>query len=176
MDVAPTILRLLDDEVRLHLLSQRSPGVFVIACKALASSWGQMRLPLSELPAPPILVHRRPELGRLVRVRVEIDRWEAAACSEARQALVDKMEADAMVDAAGIVSNFQRMVRIADSTGIPSEAPMLLVSEDFCEPLGIDKYVSAANTENPSFLKRLFLKFVAVRQFRKMIRGFGKDK
>ncbi len=96
--------------------------------------------------------------------------------SEARQALVDKMGADAMVDAAGIVSNFQRMVRIADATGIPSDGAMLVMSEDFCEQLGIDGYVSAVNTAKPSFLKWLFLKFVAARQFRKMIRESSKGK
>ena len=38
--------------------------------------------------------------------------------AEARQALVGVAGAQVMIDAAGIASNFQRMVRIADSTGI----------------------------------------------------------
>ncbi len=33
---------------------------------------------------------------------------------EAREALIDAMDEAAMVDAAGVVSNFERMVRIAD--------------------------------------------------------------
>jgi hypothetical protein len=101
---------------------------------------------------------------------------DLSAISAARQALVETMGTDAMVDAAGVISNFQRMDRIADSTGIPSEAPTLVMSEDLCEQLGIDKFVSAANTDKPSFLKRLLIKFVAVPQFRKMIRESGNSK
>jgi hypothetical protein len=48
----------------------------------------------------------------------------------ARAALVAAMGAAAMVDAAGVVSNFERMVRIADGTGIPLDAPMARASED----------------------------------------------
>ena len=36
-----------------------------------------------------------------------------------RDALVDVIGQFAMIEAAGVASNFQRMVRIADSTGIP---------------------------------------------------------
>jgi hypothetical protein len=36
----------------------------------------------------------------------------------ARKALIDAAGAEVMIDAAGVISNFQRMVRIADSTGI----------------------------------------------------------
>ena len=43
---------------------------------------------------------------------------DAAAISSARAALAEAAGHDAMVDAAGVVSNFQRMVRIADATGI----------------------------------------------------------
>ena len=95
------------------------------------------------------------------------------AFDEARQAVLDKMGAEAMVDVVGIVSNFQRMVRIADSTGIPSEVPTLVMSQDLCEQLGIDQYFSAANTAKPSFLKRLLVKYLAVPKFRKMIRDAG---
>ena len=101
------------------------------------------------------------------------DTWlgdDPAAFAEARRALVEKMGPEAMVDTAGVVSNFQRMVRIADSIGIPSDEAMLVTSEKLCEQLGINEYVSAANSSQPSFLKKLLLKFVAVRQFRKMIR------
>lgn len=101
---------------------------------------------------------------------------DTAAFSAARIALAEKMGAEAMVDAAGIASNFQRMVRIADATGIPTEAPMLVMSEDLCAQLGIDQFGSAANSKKPSFFQKLILKFIAVRQFRKMVRNYGKDK
>ena len=35
-----------------------------------------------------------------------------------RASVVDALGAEAMVDAAGVASNFERMVRIADATGI----------------------------------------------------------
>ena len=88
----------------------------------------------------------------------------------ARQALVDEMGSAAMIDAVGVISNFQRMVRIADAIGIPSDGPMQVMSEDLREQLGINRYVSAANSSPPPFFKRLMLKLVGIRQFRKMIR------
>ena len=95
---------------------------------------------------------------------------DSAALATARQALVDIMGSAAMIDAVGVISNFQRMVRIADATGIPSNDSMQVMSEDLREQLGINRYVSAANSEQPSLFQRLLLKFVGVRQFRKMIR------
>ena len=93
-----------------------------------------------------------------------------AALIEARQELVDKMGSAAMIDAVGVISNFQRMVRIADATGIPADGPMQAMSEDLREQLGINEYVSAANSGRPSFVKMLMLKLVGIRMFRKMIR------
>jgi hypothetical protein len=39
--------------------------------------------------------------------------------ARARQRLIEAMGTAAMVDAAAVASNFERMVRIADGTGIP---------------------------------------------------------
>jgi hypothetical protein len=47
-----------------------------------------------------------------------VDR-DAADIARARERLVDRMGVAAMVDAAAVASNFERMVRIADGTGIP---------------------------------------------------------
>jgi hypothetical protein len=44
---------------------------------------------------------------------------DQAEIHNAREAVSTLMGAEAMIDAAGVASNFQRMVRIADSTGIP---------------------------------------------------------
>ena len=94
----------------------------------------------------------------------------SAALATARQALVDKMGSAAMIDTVGVIANFQRMVRIADATGIPADGPMQVMSEDLREQLGINRYVSAANSAPPSFFQRLMLKLVGARMFRKMIR------
>ena len=64
----------------------------------------------------------------------------------ARDNLIEEMNTEALIDAVGVAANFQRMVRIADSTGIPSDPPMQEMQEEFIKPLGLDKYVSAGNT------------------------------
>jgi hypothetical protein len=52
----------------------------------------------------------------------------------------------ALVDAAAIIGNFERMVRIADATGIPLDAPVNVGTESIRADLGIDQYESAAHT------------------------------
>lgn len=101
------------------------------------------------------------------------DAWmgeDEAALAASRAALAGALGPEALVDAAGVASNFQRMVRIADAIGIPADPALMAVSEDLRDQLGINDYVSAANTRPPSFLKKLLLKLVAGRKFRKMIR------
>jgi hypothetical protein len=56
------------------------------------------------------------------------------------------MGPEAVVDASGVVANFQRMVRIADATGIPLDKPVAVFSVDMREELGIDSFGAAANT------------------------------
>ncbi len=107
------------------------------------------------------------ELLQFTNACMGVDGFEL---DRARQALSDKMGSAAMIDAAGVVSNFQRMVRIADATGIPSDGPLQVMSEDLCEQLGINRYVSAANSTPPSLFQKLMLKIIGVRMFRKMIR------
>jgi hypothetical protein len=63
-----------------------------------------------------------------------------------RAALRDAMGPEALVDAAGVVGNFQRMVRIADGTGIPLDRPVAVFSVDMREDLGIDDFGHAQET------------------------------
>ena len=69
----------------------------------------------------------------------------------ARKLLVEEMGSEAMIDTAGIISNFQRMTRIADSTGIPTQSwgdeNLDRISADLDQSLGIDQYISAANSK-----------------------------
>ena len=51
-----------------------------------------------------------------------------------------------LVDAAGVVANFQRMVRIADGCGIPLDEFTRDATDDVREELGLHEYASAANT------------------------------
>ena len=90
-----------------------------------------------------------PHSAALLRFSNAFMTGDDAELAEARELLAAKMGAAAMIDAAGVASNFQRMVRIADGTGIPLESmgeeTDSLVSE-LNKKHGIDKYVSAANS------------------------------
>ena len=63
--------------------------------------------------------------------------------SDARRALSAELGETQLVDAAGVVGNFQRMVRIADSTGIPVDGTMAEFSADIREQLGLNDLPSA---------------------------------
>ena len=57
------------------------------------------------------------------------------------------MGANKLVDAAGVASNFQRMVRIADGCGIPVDEGRYSDSRvRIVEQLGLAEYESAKNT------------------------------
>jgi hypothetical protein len=84
-----------------------------------------------------------PELIAFVDAFMSFDDEELAG---ARKALVAAVGAEAMVDAVGVASNFQRMVRIADSTAIP---PVNMgedeLAEEINDKLGLNEYASATN-------------------------------
>jgi hypothetical protein len=73
----------------------------------------------------------------------------------AREAVKDELGENAMVDAAGVIANFQRMVRIADGTGIPLDTPVAMMTSSIREDLGINEYGSASNTPALSLPQRL---------------------
>lgn len=78
-----------------------------------------------------------------------------AELARARAALLAEMGPAALVDAAGVASNFERMVRIADATGIPLDAPVAALTEDVRRELGIDGFAAAAHTPPPGPLARV---------------------
>lgn len=73
-----------------------------------------------------------------------------AALASARAELLAAAGPDALVDAAAVVGNFQRMVRIADGSGIPVDSRMNALTAGMREDLGIDQFGSAANTAEVS--------------------------
>ncbi len=73
-----------------------------------------------------------------------------AELGAARAAAVTALGPDAFVEAAAVASNFERMVRIADATGIPLDAPLDAMSAPMRAALGIDTFGSAANTPQVS--------------------------
>jgi hypothetical protein len=72
----------------------------------------------------------------------------------ARQRVLDEMGDAQLVDAVAVASNFERMVRIADATGIPLDDPVEIMTSDIRERLGINRYTAAANTPPAGLLRR----------------------
>ena len=65
---------------------------------------------------------------------------------ERRTELLNAAGAAALVDAAGVAANFQRMVRIADATGIPVDDMQAELGRNVRAELGIERFPSARNS------------------------------
>lgn len=83
------------------------------------------------------------------------------ALDQARRRLLDAVGPAAFVDAAGVVGNFQRMVRIADGTGIPLDPPVLAFTEGVRGALGLDRFASAAHTRPLGAVARRLSRMIA---------------
>ena len=84
-----------------------------------------------------------PHGAKLLRFAEAVVSGSAADRDTARRALAGAMGAEALVDAAGVISNFERMVRIADATGI-SIGPMSEEDHALVRELGIDRFAPTA--------------------------------
>lgn len=65
---------------------------------------------------------------------------------ERRVELLEAAGPTALVDAAGVAANFQRMVRIADAIGIPVDDMQAELGQSVRAELGIDRFPSARNS------------------------------
>ena len=74
--------------------------------------------------------------------------------SRARERLLSAVGPEALVDTAAVVANFQRMVRIADGTGIPLDAALDVASQDVRDERRLERFASSRNTGPPSRLRR----------------------
>ena len=72
-----------------------------------------------------------------------------------RSAVVRELGEAAMVDAAAVLANFQRMVRIADSTGIPLDEPVVMMTQGIREDLQINQFSAAQRTPELGLVKRV---------------------
>jgi len=79
---------------------------------------------------------------------------DEAALVRARRGVVGRLGSEGLVDAAAVAANFERMVRIADSTGIPLDAPVNAMTGDIRGDLGIGRFASASNTAEAGWLAR----------------------
>jgi len=65
------------------------------------------------------------------------------ALVRSRKRILEEMGPEAFVDAAAVVSNFERMVRIADSTGIPLDSFLDQMTADIRADLNLVRFASA---------------------------------
>ena len=85
-------------------------------------------------------------LSELVELSLNQSQDNTDRLAAVRQKIVDAISPEALVDAAAVIGNFQRMVRIADGTGIPLDTPVALMSADLRAELGYNGLGSAKNT------------------------------
>lgn len=88
-------------------------------------------------------IEHGPELMRFAESLARRNEPELAA---ARKDLLKAAGPSVLVDAAGVAANFQRMVRIADSTGIPVDNLDNPLSQQIRVDLGLDTFSSARNS------------------------------
>jgi hypothetical protein len=91
----------------------------------------------------------------------------------ARAQLLEIGGPEVLVDSAGIAANFQRMVRIADATGIPLDAPVIALTADVRDDLGLGAFSSARNTPDPGGMQKVVGRALG-RLARAGMRLFGK--
>ena len=68
------------------------------------------------------------------------------ALAALRPKIVEEMGQEPLVDAVAVAGNFQRMVRIADGTGIPLDKIAMQLTADIRAELGLDYFDGARNT------------------------------
>lgn len=73
----------------------------------------------------------------------------------ARTVLLTAAGAEVVVDAACVAANFQRMVRIADSSGIPVDAERQPMMDAAAEELELRRFESSKNTPELGRFKKL---------------------
>ena len=79
-------------------------------------------------------------------------RRDDAALARARDEVIEKLGPGGLVDTAAVASNFQRMVRIADSTGIPLDAPVTAMTGDIRGELELGRFASRVLTDEAGAL------------------------
>lgn len=71
---------------------------------------------------------------------------DEAALERLRGELIAALGEAGLRETASVASNFQRMVRIADATGIPQDAPVRAMGADLIDELDLRSFASAENT------------------------------
>lgn len=77
-----------------------------------------------------------------------------AKIAAARDHVLAKLGPEAVVDAAAVIGNFERMTRIADATGIPLDPPVNALASDIQDDLGLREFRSSAPTKKAGGIAR----------------------
>ena len=96
-----------------------------------------------------VVNNQLPYASELMQFAEAVASWDESAIAAARQELLAVAGAAVLVDAAGVAGNFQRMVRIADSMGIPVDAMDNEISNQVREELDLYRFASAENSPIP---------------------------
>ncbi len=92
-----------------------------------------------------------PALGAFAEALVGRD---DRALARAQERVRAELGPAGLVDAAAVASNFERMVRIADATGIPLDRSVAALGADLRDTLELDRFASAAQTRRLGWLGR----------------------
>ena len=80
--------------------------------------------------------------------------------SRARDRVREELGSASLVDAAAVIGNFERMVRIADGIGISLDTPVNAATETIRAELGIDRFETAARTASVTGVQRIVARLV----------------
>ena len=82
----------------------------------------------------------------LMRFAESVATRDEAALAASRHTLLEQAGPEVLVDAAGVAANFQRMVRIADSIGIPVDDMTSPLGNEVRTTLALDRFAGAAHS------------------------------
>ena len=122
-----------------------------MSCELEGEQYDLHAVTAGEAAAPVGVPHER----ELIALAEAVVRGGEVELAEARGKALAALGPESFVAAAAVASNFERMVRIADATGIPLDAPLDAISADMRAELGIDAFGSAANTPRVFAVRRL---------------------
>ena len=80
----------------------------------------------------------------LIRLAEAVHGSDEGAMAKAREAVVEALGAEAMVDAVAVAAHFNAITRIADSTGIQLDRGLEASSAEIRERLGINAFDTTA--------------------------------
>ncbi len=115
------------------------------------------------------------ETQLLALVEATLQSGAADELASARNKLAGKLGDAALVDAAAVIGNFERMTRIADGTGIPLDDMMAALTADIREELDLNSFSSAGYTPRVNPLKVALVRLLQPLMLRRIRKQFAKS-